>query len=223
MTTPPRPPENSGNPARKSPPPVPTPPLAPSRPQQPSNSPKEPIQNYASQPGIEKKVGLTEKTSAIINKIKSFLPNFNYELSTEVNKPNVTLNTIAQTLKKQFPTCKMSITEGSRLDIKSIDKGLRLGFIDKVTSFWGSLRTVDAQFSVQHVGSKSRIIANIQQKPTNFYAIFAVAAIALAIPTFFFLIGVLIATITMSYLANFRIKRNMTRILEEVSFGAEVT
>jgi hypothetical protein len=171
----------------------------------------------------EEKAGLTKKTSAIINKIKSFLPNFNYELSTDVNKPNVTLNIIAQTLKKQFPTRKMSITEGSRLDVKNIDKGLRLGFIDKVTSFWGSLRTVDAQFSVQHIGSKSTIIAKIQQKPTNFYAIFAVAAIALAIPTFSFFLGVLITTIIMSYLANFRIKRKMARILEDLSFGAEVT
>jgi|688.fasta_scaffold633272_1 hypothetical protein len=170
----------------------------------------------------EEKAGLTEKTSAIINKIKSFLPNFNYELSTDVNKPNVTLNIIAQALKKQFPTCKMSITEGSRLDVKSIDKGLRLGFIDKVTSFWGSLRTVDAQFSVKHIGGKSTIIANIQQKPTNFYAIFAVAAIPLAVGAGFTL-GLLGGTIIMSYLANYRIKRKMTRILEDLSFGAEVT
>lgn len=132
---------------------------------------------------IEEKASLGKKTSAIINKIKGFLPSFSYELSTEVNKPNVTLNTIAQSLKKQFPTCKMSITDGSRLDIKSIDKGLKLGFIDKVTSFWGSLRTVDAQISVQNPGSKSTIMVGINQKPTNLYAMFAVAAIPLSVPT----------------------------------------
>ena len=172
---------------------------------------------------IEEEMSLSQKVTSTLQKVKDFLPSFKYQLSTPVNKQNVTLSTVAQSLKKSFPTCKMKIEDETVLSVMNIDKGLRLGIIDKITSFWGMLRTVDARFSVQHMDKKTTIISDIHQQPTNFYVFFALASIPLSIPTMFFTLGLLGATIIMARVANIRIKRQLTRILEEVSFGAEVS
>lgn len=197
MTTPPIPQENSGNSARKSPPPVHARPSIPARPHQSNRLPNTSVQS-------------SDARSGIVEKVRGFLPAFKYQATARLTRPNTSLSTLVAAIQERLPGCDVKIDEKGVIVVKNIDRFLYLGPFDKwVTMNW-LLREVDTRISITN---SSTLVADIEHRPSANYGLFAIVCVPL------FLVGLVafVFSLIATYMSKGAIQTSVQRLLTDIA------
>ena len=205
MTTPPKPPGNSGSHAPKTPPPVPG--------KSPPSLPARTLDAVPRQSNATHATSSVQGTTGLVEKVRGYLPAFQYQATARLNRPNTSTNSIVAAIRERLPDCQVTTDERGAIVVKNIDRFLNLGVFDKwITMNW-LFREANARITVTNTGLSPTLVADIEQVPNDRYGLFAVVCLPLLFAGWVPLASSVIA----SHVAKGTIQSAVQRLLNDVA------